>query len=150
MWWQQDGCPAHFDRIFRDHLNEVFPNRWIGRGGPIPWSPRSADITPPDFFVGCDVQANLRNTDPLWRGFNSEKCDGRQSHTANWRYLCKHASGLGGTHYQVYWSQREPNWALVVRPESILWEVITCFVFILFLLLMKEKQKLNVYFLYVN
>jgi len=51
MWWQPDGCPAHFDRNVRDHLNQVFPNRWIGRGGPRPWPPRSAEITPPDFFL---------------------------------------------------------------------------------------------------
>ncbi|GBO26762.1 hypothetical protein AVEN_170708-1 [Araneus ventricosus] len=28
-----------------EHLQK-FPRRWIGRGGPIPWPPRSPDITP--------------------------------------------------------------------------------------------------------
>ena len=35
----------------REFLNETFPNRWIGRDGPIPWPPRSPDITPLDFFL---------------------------------------------------------------------------------------------------
>jgi hypothetical protein len=28
-----------------------FPGRWVGRDGPIPWPPRSPDITPLDFFL---------------------------------------------------------------------------------------------------
>ena len=32
-------------------LNEAFPDRWIGRDGPIPWPPRSPDITALDFFL---------------------------------------------------------------------------------------------------
>ena len=32
-------------------LNDTFPERWIGRDGPIPWPPRSPDITPLDFFL---------------------------------------------------------------------------------------------------
>ena len=31
------------------HLNDTFGNRWIGRGGPIAWLPRSPDLTPLDF-----------------------------------------------------------------------------------------------------
>lgn len=49
--FQHDGCPAHFQREVRDHLDNSFPNSWIGRGGPIPWPPRSPDLTPLDFFV---------------------------------------------------------------------------------------------------
>ena len=29
----------------------MFPNRWIGRDGPISWPPRSPDVTPLDFFL---------------------------------------------------------------------------------------------------
>ena len=32
-------------------LNETFPGAWIGRGGPIPWPPRSPDLSPLDFFL---------------------------------------------------------------------------------------------------
>lgn len=51
MWYQHDGCPAHFAYAVRDILNRLFPNKWIGRGGPVPWPPRSPDLTAPDFFL---------------------------------------------------------------------------------------------------
>jgi hypothetical protein len=28
-----------------------YPHRWIGRGGPVAWPPRSPDLTPVDFFL---------------------------------------------------------------------------------------------------
>jgi len=34
-----------------DVLNERFPDSWIGRGGPIPWPPRSPDLSPLDCFL---------------------------------------------------------------------------------------------------
>jgi len=33
------------------HLNDTFPNRWIGRGGTINQPPRSPDLTPLDFCL---------------------------------------------------------------------------------------------------
>lgn len=50
-WFQLDGCPAHFGRNVRNWLDNHFPERWIGRGGPVAWPPRSPDLTPLDFFV---------------------------------------------------------------------------------------------------
>lgn len=50
MWYQNDGCPAHYARNVRQYLNEQFPRRWIGRLGPISWPPRSPDLNPVDFF----------------------------------------------------------------------------------------------------
>ncbi|KAL3272786.1 hypothetical protein HHI36_014246 [Cryptolaemus montrouzieri] len=35
----------------RKHLNHVFPNKWIGRGGPVRWPARSPDLTSLDFFL---------------------------------------------------------------------------------------------------
>jgi hypothetical protein len=35
----------------RDYLDATFPNRWLGRDGPIAWPSRSPDITPLDFFL---------------------------------------------------------------------------------------------------
>ena len=35
----------------RNHLNAVFPGRWIGRGGPISWPTRSLYLNPHDFFL---------------------------------------------------------------------------------------------------
>lgn len=51
MWFMQDGAPAHFTREVREHLSQRFPNRWIGRGGPVPWPARSPDLTPMDFYL---------------------------------------------------------------------------------------------------
>lgn len=51
LYFQQDGAPPHYSLIARSWLNEKFPNRWIGRGGPIKWPARSPDLTPPDFFL---------------------------------------------------------------------------------------------------
>lgn len=51
MWMQQDGAPPHQVRQARDFLNEHFPNRWIGTGGPIRWTLRSLDLTKCDFFL---------------------------------------------------------------------------------------------------
>jgi hypothetical protein len=35
MYYQHDGAPPHFSRHVREYLNESFPNRWLGRGGPV-------------------------------------------------------------------------------------------------------------------
>lgn len=51
LYFQQDGSPVHFALEVRRWLDEKFPDRWIGRGGPIKWPPRSPDLTPPDFFL---------------------------------------------------------------------------------------------------
>lgn len=54
MWFQQDGCPAHYARRVRDYLNTEYPDKWIGRLGSILWPPRSPDLNPLDFFYwGC-------------------------------------------------------------------------------------------------
>ncbi|EZA56990.1 hypothetical protein X777_03174 [Ooceraea biroi] len=52
MWYQHGGCPAHNARVARTVLHEMFPERWIGRGGYISWPARSPDLNPLDFFVG--------------------------------------------------------------------------------------------------
>ena len=51
MYFQHDGAPPHYTLHVRDYLNESFPNRWLGRGGPIPWPPRSPDLTPLDYYL---------------------------------------------------------------------------------------------------
>lgn len=51
MWFQHDGAPAHNAVNARQHLNEVFGNRWIGRNGPVAWPARSPDLTPLDFYL---------------------------------------------------------------------------------------------------
>ena len=48
---QQDGAPPHYAAIVRDFLDQEYGNRWIGRGGPITWPPRSPDLNKLDFFL---------------------------------------------------------------------------------------------------
>ena len=49
--YQQDGAPPHWSMDVRGSLNATFPNRWIGRDGPICWPPHSPHLTPLDFFL---------------------------------------------------------------------------------------------------
>lgn len=51
MWFLHDGAPVHHTRLIHDHLNIHFPDRWIGRGGPIAWPARSPDLSKIDFFM---------------------------------------------------------------------------------------------------
>ena len=59
VMYQRGGAPPHFSNIVRDHLNEVFPNRWIGRGSPRIWAPRSPDLTSLDFFAWGYIKAQV-------------------------------------------------------------------------------------------
>lgn len=51
LWFQLDGAPPHYSADVRDWLNHNFPDRWIERGGPVAWPPRSPDLNPLDFFL---------------------------------------------------------------------------------------------------
>lgn len=51
MFFQHDGCPAHFSISVRNYLDTVYPNKWIGRGSLFPWPPRSPDLTCMDFYL---------------------------------------------------------------------------------------------------
>lgn len=50
MTYMHDGAPPHFSITVREYLDQKFSHRWIGRGGPVPWPPRSPDLNPLDFF----------------------------------------------------------------------------------------------------
>ena len=60
--FQQDGAPPYWGLHVCELLNETFSNRWIGRDGPIPWTPRSPDITPLDFFLWGYVKDTVYRT----------------------------------------------------------------------------------------
>lgn len=51
LFFQQDGAPPHFRRDVRNYLDDNYPERWIGRGGPVGWPARSPDLTPLDFYI---------------------------------------------------------------------------------------------------
>jgi hypothetical protein len=65
MWFQHDGAPPHFAGEVRDHLDEVYDNRWIGRGGPVAWPPRSPDLTPIDFYLWGHMKQLVYSTPVL-------------------------------------------------------------------------------------
>ena len=56
LFFMQDGAPPHWARAVRDWLDITFGERWIGRGGPVPWPPRSPDLTPMDFWFWGDLK----------------------------------------------------------------------------------------------
>ena len=61
--FQQDGAPAHWSQRVRQWLDENL-GTWIGRDGPIPWPPRSPDLTPPDFYLWGLLKQEVYKTRP--------------------------------------------------------------------------------------
>ena len=64
LWLQLDGAPAHYALQVRQWLDENYPGRWIGRGGPVAWPPRSPDLTPLDFFLWGHIKNTVYRTAP--------------------------------------------------------------------------------------
>ena len=64
MWMQHDGAPPHYALCSRQVINEIFNERWIGRGGPVAWPPRSPDITSPDYFLWGFVEERVMAVAP--------------------------------------------------------------------------------------
>lgn len=62
MWFMHDGAPAHFSITARQYLDDVYPNRWIGRAGPQPWPPRSPDLNPLDFCIWGHLKSLVYTT----------------------------------------------------------------------------------------
>lgn len=62
MWLQMDGCPAHYAAATRNWLDMNYRLRWIGRGGPVAWPPRSPDLTPLDFFAWGAIKSQVYAT----------------------------------------------------------------------------------------
>lgn len=62
--FQQDGAPPHYFLPVRQWLTQNFPDRWIGRRGPVEWPPRSPDLTPLDFFLWGHLKSVVYKTKP--------------------------------------------------------------------------------------
>lgn len=62
MWFMQDGAPAHFSLNVRNYLDGAYNNKWIGRGGPVPWPARSPDLNPLDFFLWGHLKSLVYST----------------------------------------------------------------------------------------
>lgn len=63
IFFQHDGAPAHTARIVVHFLNETFPHRWIGQGGPITWPARSPDLNPLNFFLWGTIKDIVYRTE---------------------------------------------------------------------------------------
>jgi hypothetical protein len=48
---KHDGASAHYGCLVTHHLNLTFPERRIGRGGHVQWSPRFPHLTPLDICL---------------------------------------------------------------------------------------------------
>ena len=62
LWYLHDGAPAHYAVEVREWFDRNFPNKWIGRNGPVLWPPRSPDLNPCDFFMGLHEAGSLSNS----------------------------------------------------------------------------------------
>lgn len=51
MWFQHDGCPAHYSVVARKVLNRDYNGHWINRDGPVHWPARLPNLTSSDFFL---------------------------------------------------------------------------------------------------
>jgi hypothetical protein len=58
MWYVRDGVPAaaHFSGAVWDVHNNIYRDRWIGKGGHSAWPPRSPDLNPLDFYLWGNVK----------------------------------------------------------------------------------------------
>ena len=61
---QHDGAPRHYALCSRQVMNEIFDEKWVGRGGPVPWPPRSLDLTSPDYFLWGFVKERVMAVAP--------------------------------------------------------------------------------------
>lgn len=59
LWFQQDGAPPHYALPVRTYLDDIFPQKWIGRRGFLEWPPRSPDLTPLDFFLWGHLKSKV-------------------------------------------------------------------------------------------
>ena len=46
----------------REYINESFPNRWFGRGGPVAWPPMSPDRTPLGYYLWTHMKTLVYKT----------------------------------------------------------------------------------------
>ena len=51
LYFQHDGTAPHHAVIVDEWLDQKFPGRWIGKGGPFDWPVSSPDLTPCDLFL---------------------------------------------------------------------------------------------------
>ena len=63
MWYLHDGAPPHFRNDVREYLTATYHHRWVGRGGPVAWPPRSPDLNPLDFYLWGHFKSLVYHTE---------------------------------------------------------------------------------------
>ena len=64
MQLQHDGAPPHYTLCSRQVMNEIFDEKWIGRGDPVAWPPRSPDLISPDCVLWGFVKERIMSVAP--------------------------------------------------------------------------------------
>ncbi|XP_064463674.1 uncharacterized protein LOC135374662 [Ornithodoros turicata] len=109
VWFQHDGAPPHSSSKATDFLRSHFGEKWIGRHGPVPWPPRSPDITPLDFFLWGRIkdsvyQCESRSPEELQEKITSFcRCLSRkelQSAAKSVLYRCQLCIDEDGKHFE--------------------------------------------------
>ena len=83
MYFQLDGVPPHYTLHVRDYLNESFPNRWLTRGAPVAWPPRSPDLTPHDSYIWGHMKTLVYETKVDSRAALRDRIFAAAEHTRN-------------------------------------------------------------------
>jgi len=52
IYFQLNVGPPHYGVNVRQYLDEIFPDRWIGRRDHIEWPAQSPDLNPLNYFFG--------------------------------------------------------------------------------------------------
>ncbi|KYN23489.1 hypothetical protein ALC57_04093, partial [Trachymyrmex cornetzi] len=68
MWFQQDACRSHTSRVARTALNAMFPDKWIGKYGPINYPPQSPDLNILDYYFWGKIKDLIYPERPTTRG----------------------------------------------------------------------------------
>lgn len=109
IWFQHDGAPPHRRSMITNWLNAEFPNRWIGKQGPVEWPPRSPDLAPLDFYLWSRLRNIVYETTPrdvpelcsriaqACREIESEELDRVQNALVTRLQLC---IGVEGGHFE--------------------------------------------------
>ena len=67
MWFQHNGCPAHYFMVAREVFDHDFNGHWIGRFGPVYQPARLPDLSSPDFFLWDYLKDKLYKQEPATR-----------------------------------------------------------------------------------
>lgn len=98
LHFQHDGAPPHFSLHVREHLNNEFPNRWIGRGGPQAWPARSPDLTVLDYYVWGNMKQSVYSTEVNTREELRQRVVAASDDMKNNRQTIGHTTFIGAVH----------------------------------------------------